>query len=152
MLRIIHFQETLHKHDTEEVEKVDMVKGETSMSLPIPGSMSRSGSRKYSVCEGIESPALISPFGSFHDSKYEDDLQHAERRSQTFDRTQSRSNSLRSRQDNEEEYTDACDGYDKDLPVMDTAKDSQGDAYNFSVIEGKAGDKTASYISYLDLI
>lgn len=136
-MRIICFQETLHKHDTEEVEKVEVVKGETSVSLPIPGNMSRSGSRKYTVCEGIESPALISPFGSMR----EDDLQHSERRrSQDIDRVPSRSSSLRGRRDNEE-YMDASDGYE-DLPGMDTAKDTQGDTYNFFVIVGKLEDKT----------
>ncbi|KAG0575900.1 hypothetical protein KC19_5G038800 [Ceratodon purpureus] len=116
----LHLPETLHRHDIEEVDKVEVVKDETSVSLPIPGNMSRSGSRKYSVCEGMESPALISPFGSMP----EDNLQHLERRSQNFERVPSRSSSLRSRRDNEEDHIDACDGY-KDLPGMDTAKDTQ---------------------------
>jgi hypothetical protein len=101
----------LHKHDTEEVEKAE-VKDETPESLRIPGNMSRSGSRKYSVCEGIESPTLISPFGSRRESKDEDDLEHSERtRSRNFGRVPSRSSSLRGRRDNEEEDMDASDVY-----------------------------------------
>lgn len=126
------FQETLHKHDTVEVEKVAVERGEDSVSLPIPGNMSRSGSRKYSVCEGIESPALFSPFGSLH----EDELQNSgRRRSQNFDRFQSRSSSLRSQHDNDEEYIGASDGC-KDLPGTDTPKRIQGEAVNLLLTVG----------------
>ena len=129
----------MHKHDTEEVEKAEVVKDETPESFPIPGNMSRSGSRKYSVCEEIESPTLISPFGSRRDSRDEDDLEHSERRrSGNFGRVPSRS---RGGRDNEEEDMDASDVY-RDLPGMDTAKDIQGDAYISFVVVVKLEDKT----------
>jgi hypothetical protein len=129
----------LHKHDTEEVEKAEVVKDKTPESLRIPGNMLRSGSRKYSVCEGIESPTLISPFGSRHESKDEDDLQHSERRrSRNFGRVPSRS---RGGRDNEAEDMDASDVY-RDLAGMDTAKDIQGDAYISFVGVVKLEDKT----------
>jgi hypothetical protein len=132
----------LHKHDTEEVEKAEVVKDESPESLPIPGNISRSGSRKYSVCEGIESPTLISPFGSRHESRDEDDLQHSERRrSRNFGRVPSRSSSLRGGRDYEEEYMDASDVY-RDLPGKDTAKDIQGDAHISFVVVVKLEDKT----------
>lgn len=126
-MRSFQFQETLHKHDIVEVEKADDTKDEHSSSLSIPGNMLRSGSRKYSVYEGIDSPALVSPFGSgVHDSMYEDELMHSDgRRSPNFDKFQSQISSLRSRQDNEEECMGASDGY-KDLPATDTANGIQG--------------------------
>lgn len=115
----------MHKHDTVEAEKVVQdSKGEQSVFLPIPGTTSRSGSRKYSVCEGIDSPTLLSPFGSLHDSKVEDE--HSDRRrSQNFDKFQSRSSSLRSQHDNNEECIGASDGY-KDLSGTNTAHGIQG--------------------------
>ena len=128
-LRIKHFQETLHKHDTPE-GKVEVTKEETAVSLPaIPRDVPRSGSRKYSVCEGIESPTLLSPFGSLREYN-EDDLQHSERRrSQTFDKVPSRSRSLQRRRDDVEEYTHASRDDHKDVPGMNTAMDIRGDAY-----------------------
>jgi len=122
--RNFQFQETLHNHDAVEDEKVEDVKLENSVSLPIPGTTSRSGSRNYSVCEGIYCPSPISPFGSLRDSTYE--FEHSDRRqSQNFDKFQSRSSSLRSRHDNKEEFMGASDSHN-DLPGTDTDNGVQG--------------------------
>ena len=125
-LTIIHFQETLHKHDAPEAREVEVTKEETPVSLSIPRDVPRSGSRKYSVCEEIETPTLLSPFGSFREYN-EDDLQHSERsRSQTFHRVPS----LLSRSDNGEDYTHPSRDDHQDVPSMNTAVNIQGDAYS----------------------
>jgi MFS family permease len=112
--------ETLHTHDIAEVEKAEDTKEQQSLFLPIPETTSRSGSRKYSVCEGIGSPALISPFGSLPDSKFEDE--HSDRRRSKFS---SRSGSTRSQPDSNEEHMGATETY-KDFSGANTINGVQG--------------------------
>lgn len=103
---IFQFQETLHTHDIAEVEKAEVTKEQQSLFLPIPETTSRSGSRKYSVGEGIGSPALISPFGSLRESKFDDE--HLDRRRSKFS---SRSGSTRSQPDSNEEFMGATENH-----------------------------------------
>lgn len=131
MIINFRFQETLHKNHHEEVEEDEEAKYDKPAPLAIPINLSRAGSRKYTVCEGIGSPAMISPFGSFAESKFEDAWhQNAEkRRSQNYDRFRNRSSSLRSRVDGED--THDSDGY-KALPGTDTSNDAPGEANDLS--------------------
>lgn len=131
-----YLPETLHKNHHEEVEEDEEAKYDKPAPLAIPINLSRAGSRKYTVCEGIGSPAMISPFGSFAESKFEDAWhQNAEkRRSQNYDRFRNRSSSLRSRVDGED--THDSDGY-KALPGTDTSNDAPVNQVDSKNVEEK---------------
>ncbi|XP_024398714.1 protein ZINC INDUCED FACILITATOR-LIKE 1 isoform X2 [Physcomitrium patens] len=119
-----YLPETIHKHDVKEVEQAEDSKYEKPLSLPIPNNLSRAGSRKYTVCESIESPSVHSPLGSLHEPKFEDAWnQHSEKGPQNSDQVQTRSSSLRSLSQNEEDMNDN-DGY-RALLGTDTPKDAQ---------------------------
>ena len=130
-------QETLHIHDIEEVKGQEDAKCQVTPRIQIPRRLPTQGSNSCSaigVFEGLDSPALLSPFGSFQESRFGDRCQrqgslprYGSRRSQEDDQSLSRKESISRSDEKKMDESDAQeDSSNKTMTQPDGSEGAQG--------------------------